>query len=258
MTLHISILQEALHWENPSANIALFTEKIAALGATDLIILPEMFLTGFSMSAERLAENADDSPTLRWMQQQAQEKQAALTGSLIIKEKDQYYNRLYWVTPEGTVQQYNKKHLFGMAKEEAHYTAGTQRLVVEYRGWRIAPFVCYDLRFPVWNRNTAPYYDLAIYVANWPAARAQHWRSLLTARAIENQAYVAAANIVGTDGKGFEYSGDSSIIDPGGTLLAYQAQQTGVLSANLSLEHVQQIRQRFPFLKDQDAVRSSE
>jgi predicted amidohydrolase len=253
MTLHITLLQEALHWENPSANVALFSQKIAALPPTDVILLPEMFSTGFSMNAAVLAEEASNSPTLQWMQEQAQQTQAVLTGSLIIKDKGQYYNRLYWVTPEGEVQYYNKKHLFTMAKEEQHYTAGKERSVVEYRGWRIALFVCYDLRFPVWNRNIPEHYDLAIYVANWPATRAHHWRSLLMARAIENQAYVAAVNIVGVDGKGFEYSGDSSIIDPAGTLLAYQAQHSGVLATTLSKEHLSKTRQQFPFLQDQDA-----
>ena len=252
MTLHITLLQTALHWENPSANVALFTQKIAALPATDVIVLPEMFSTGFSMNISVLAEEANNSPTLQWMQEQAQQKQAVLTGSLIVKDEGQYYNRLYWVTPEGNVQYYNKKHLFTMAKEEQYYTAGNERCVVEYKNWRIALFVCYDLRFPVWNRNRLEYYDLAIYVANWPAKRAHHWRSLLLARAIENQAYVAAVNIVGVDGQGFDYSGDSSIIDPAGTLLAYQAQHSAVLSTTLSKEHLATTRQQFPFLQDQD------
>ncbi|MFK7798094.1 MAG: amidohydrolase [Aureispira sp.] len=252
MTLHITLLQEALHWENPSANVALFTEKIAALPTTDVIILPEMFSTGFSMNTVVLAEEAANSPTLQWMQEQAQLTQAVLTGSLIIKEAGHYYNRLYWVTPEGKIQYYNKKHLFTMAKEEQHYTSGNQRLIVDYKGWRIALFVCYDLRFPVWNRNAPEHYDLAIYVANWPAKRAHHWSSLLMARAIENQAYVAAVNIVGVDGKGFEYSGDSSIIDPAGTLLAYQSQHSAVLATTLSKEHLAKTRQQFPFLQDQD------
>lgn len=252
MTLHITLLQEALHWEKPSANVALFTEKIAALPATDVIILPEMFSTGFSMNTAVLAEDAANSATLQWMQEQAQLAQAVVTGSLIIKEAGHYYNRLYWVTPEGNIQHYNKKHLFTMAKEEQHFTCGNQRLIVDYRGWRIALFVCYDLRFPVWNRNVPEHYDLAIYVANWPAKRAHHWRSLLMARAIENQAYVAAVNIVGVDGKGFEYSGDSSIIDPAGTLLAYQSQHSAVLATTLSKEHLAKTRQQFPFLQDQD------
>lgn len=252
MTLTITLLQEALYWENPTANVALFTEKIAALPPTDLIILPEMFSTGFSMNTAALAEPADNSPTLAWMKEQAQSKQAVLTGSLIIQEQDQYYNRLYWVTPEGEVQYYNKKHLFTMAKEEEHYSPGTTRLIVEYKGWKIAPFICYDLRFPVWNRNVQGQYDLAIYVANWPQKRAHHWRSLLLARAIENQAYVAAVNVVGVDGKGFEYSGDSSIIDPAGNLLAYQAHQPAVLTSILSKELLYTTRQKLPFLGDQE------
>ncbi|MGH1337953.1 MAG: amidohydrolase [Aureispira sp.] len=252
MTLQITLLQEDLHWENPSANVALFSEKIAALPATDLIILPEMFSTGFSMNVVNLAEPAENSPTLEWMKEQAQQTQAAITGSIIIQEGDQYYNRLYWVTPKGIVQHYDKKHLFKMAKEHDHYSSGMERLIVEYKGWRIAPFICYDLRFPVWSRNVPVPYDLAIYVANWPAKRAHHWRSLLMARAIENQAYVAAVNVVGVDGKGFEYAGDSSIIDPVGTLLSYQAHQTGVLTATLTKEHLTNLRQRFPFLQDQD------
>ena len=255
MTLQITLLQETLHWESPVANVALFSEKIAALPATDVIILPEMFSTGFSMNVVELAEPAENSPTLEWMKEQAKETQAAITGSLIIQEGANFYNRLYWVTPDGIVQQYDKKHLFNMAKEQDYYTPGQAHLIVEYKGWRIAPFICYDLRFPVWNRNVSLHYDLAIYVANWPAKRAHHWRSLLMARAIENQAYVAAVNVVGVDGKGFEYSGDSSIIDPSGALLSYQAQQTGVLTTTLTKEHLANMRQNFPFLQDQDDFR---
>lgn len=252
MTLKITLLQESLHWENISANVALFTEKIRGLDGTDLIILPEMFSTGFSMNREKLAEPAENSPTLEWMKEQAKATQAAITGSIIIKDEGNYYNRLYWVTPDGTTQQYDKKHLFNLAKEQEYYTSGTTRLIVEYKGWRIAPFICYDLRFPVWSRNTPLHYDLAIYIANWPAKRAHHWRSLLMARAIENQAYVAAANIVGVDGKGFEYLGDSSIIDPLGNLIVHQVQDAAVLTASLTKEYLRKTRQGFPFLEDQD------
>ena len=251
MPLRITLLQSTLLWEAPTANREQFAERLTHLDDTDVVLLPEMFTTGFSMNAATYAETAKDSPTLRWMQHQAERHQTTLAGSIMVQDKGKYYNRLYWVQPDGVVIHYDKKHLFSMAKEHEVYTPGKELIIIEYKGWRIAPFVCYDLRFPAWNRNVQNY-DLAIYVANWPQTRAHHWRSLLTARAIENLSYIAAVNCVGTDGKGHVYSGDSSIIDPTGQLLAYQAHGEGVLNAILDKDYLIEVRQRLPFLADRD------
>ena len=251
MSLQITLLQSKLHWEDPVSNREAFAERLTHLDDTDLVLLPEMFTTGFSMNVEAHAEDGQNSPTVDWMKRQADRHQTAIAGSVMVKEAGHYYNRLYWVQPDGKVLQYDKKHLFSMAKENEVYTAGEERIIIEYKGWRIAPFICYDLRFPAWNRNVQNY-DLAIYVANWPAVRSHHWRSLLVARAIENLSYVAAVNRVGTDGKGHLYSGDSSVIDPAGQLLAYQAHGEGILNATLDKEHLLATRKKFPFLADRD------
>lgn len=251
MLLHITLLQNTLVWEDPAANREQFAERLAHIDDTDVVVLPEMFTTGFSMAAATYAEDANNGPTLKWMKHQAERHQTVLVGSIMVKEAGLYYNRLYWVQPDGRVVHYDKKHLFSMAKEHEVYTPGNQRVIIEYKGWRIAPFICYDLRFPAWNRNVRNY-DLAIYVANWPSARAHHWRSLLTARAIENLAYIAAVNRVGTDEKGHHYSGDSSIIGPSGHLLAYQSHSEGVLRATLDREYLLATRKKFPFLMDRD------
>lgn len=251
MHLRLTLLQTALHWENPQANRDHFTERLAYIEDTDVVLLPEMFTTGFSMNTEAYAEPAKNGPTVTWMIRQAERHQTAIGGSIMVRDGEAFYNRFYWVQPDGVVVHYNKKHLFSMAKEDEVYTAGNDLVIIEYKGWRIAPFVCYDLRFPAWNRNLRNY-DLALYVANWPAVRAHHWRSLLTARAIENLAYIAAVNRVGTDGKGHEYSGDSSIIGPSGRLLAYQAYSEGVLQATLDRTELLAVRKQYPFLLDRD------
>lgn len=251
MSLTITLVQSTLHWENIQANLRMFDEKLDQLEHTDIIILPEMFTTGFSMNAKALAEEMSNSLTINWMHQKAQQLNAVLTGSLIIKENGQYYNRLMWVEPSGKQLYYDKKHLFSMAKEHLTFTAGTQKLIVEYKGWTIAPFICYDLRFPAWNRNLESY-DLAFYVANWPQKRSHHWRSLLTARAIENQAYVVAVNCVGEDGKGLIYSGDSSVLDPAGELLYHKANEEDVHTLTFTKEHLQDVRKNYPFLSDRD------
>ena len=252
-SLILSLLQTDPVWQNPAANRAALTEQLAPLaGRTDLVILPEMFTTGFSMDAAGLAE-VHDGPTLEWMRSQASILGAALCGSIIVTEGEHYYNRLYWVEPGGRTLHYDKRYLYSPGGEHNHYTAGTERLVVDYRGWKICPLICYDLRFPEWSRNdpTDPF-DLLIYVASWPEARASDWRTLLAARAIENQCYVAAVNRVGEDGNGLRYRGDSRVVDPGprGVL----GSLSGV-SANITLtleqEEVLALRQRLPFLKDQ-------
>ncbi|HEX7416425.1 MAG TPA: amidohydrolase, partial [Steroidobacteraceae bacterium] len=212
--LRVTLIQTALHWQEPAANRADFTSHLAPLaGATDLIVLPEMFTTGFSMSAEQLAEPADGA-TSAWLREQARALSAAVTGSLIVSEAGQFYNRLLWATPDGRIAHYDKRHLFRMGREHEHFAGGAAPLLVEWRGWRICPLVCYDLRFPVWSRRRpALDYDLLLYVANWPAARRYAWSQLLKARAIENQAYVVGINRIGDDGQGISHAGESAVLD---------------------------------------------
>jgi omega-amidase len=251
MSLTITLVQSTLHWESIDANLRMFDEKLANIKDTDVIILPEMFTTGFSMQVEGLAETMENSKAVAWMRQKAETLNAVLTGSLMIKEGNQYYNRLLWVEPDGRQLHYDKKHLFTMAKEDLYFSAGTKKVIIDYKGWKIAPFICYDLRFPIWSRNLEDY-DLAFYVANWPAKRSFHWRSLLTARAIENQAYVLGINRVGVDGKGFSYSGDSSVLSPIGDLLYHQVDEEAIFTTTLTKEHLHEMRQQYPFLGDRD------
>lgn len=251
MSLTITIIQSTLHWENIEANLRMFDDKMNNLKDTDLVILPEMFTTGFSMNAAALAETMENSKAIKWMHQTSKAINAAITGSLIIEEGGCYYNRLLWVEPNGKQLFYDKKHLFSMAKEHLTFSAGNKKLILAYKGWKIAPFICYDLRFPAWNRNLEDY-DLAFYVASWPAKRSFHWRSLLTARAIENQAYVVAVNRVGVDGKGFVYSGDSSILNPIGEQLYHQADEEDVFTITLTKKELHEMRQQYPFLGDRD------
>lgn len=249
--LRISLVQSPLHWENISANQAYFQEQLERLaGRTDLIILPEMFTTGFTMSPVDLAEPLH-GPTTKWMQQMAQKTGAACTGSFIATEAGRYYNRLLFVYPDGSLDHYDKKHLFTLAGEHEHYTPGSRRLEIAYRGWKICPLICYDLRFPVWSRNTNDY-DLLLYVANWPDKRREAWMALLAARAIENQAYCVGVNRVGTDEKGHVYSGDSSIYDYSGRLLARLTDQEAVVTLSLEYGPQQAFRQKLNFLADRD------
>lgn len=250
--LRITLFQSNLHWEDKDANLAMFEEKLrsAAEDQPDVFILPEMFSTGFSMNAPMLAEKMNGR-SVEWMAMQATRYQAIVTGSLIIEEEGHYYNRLIWMQPDGNYRYYDKRHLFGMAREQEHYSAGSQKLIVEWQGWRICPLICYDLRFPVWNRNREDY-DIALYVANWPQRRSLHWKSLLLARAIENQAFVMGVNRVGTDGKGLYYSGDSCVIAPNGEYLFQQADSECHFSIDLQKEVLEQTRQQLPFLKDRD------
>jgi omega-amidase len=254
--MRLTIIQSALTWENPAANHAMFSQKLVALrGATDLVLLPEMFATGFSMNAAALAEPMD-GPTVRWMENTAKELGAAVAGSFICAENGKYFNRLVFMRPDGHFDFYDKKHLFTLAGEQDYFSSGQKRLTLEWQGWRICPLVCYDLRFPVWSRNPTPDpYDLLLYVANWPARRAHHWRSLLTARAIENQAYVAGVNIVGKDGNGLEYTGDSAVIDYSGQTFFQVSGQEDVRTAELSLEDLRQYRLQLPFLQDADVYK---
>ena len=219
MQLRITPVQADLVWEDVEANLAHYEallEHSLKKGSTDLIVLPELFSTGFTMNTTALAEPMDGR-TVRWMAAQSCKWDAVLTGSVIIEEAGHFYNRLIWMQPDGQYRHYSKKHLFRMAHENDHYTAGSDRLLVTLNGWKVCPLICYDLRFPVWSRNAfaeqGELYDLLIYVANWPSQRALQWRALLPARAIENQAFLAGINRVGTDGKGNVYSGDSAIFD---------------------------------------------
>jgi predicted amidohydrolase len=211
-----------------------------------------MFSTGFSMEAERLAETMD-GPTVQWMQDTAREHRIILTGSLIIKEGDQYYNRLVWMQPDGVYGTYDKRHLFGYAGEDGHYTPGGLKLITQVKGWRICPLVCYDLRFPVWSRYAeGAEYDVLLYVANWPQKRSLAWKTLLPARAIENQCYVVGVNRVGVDGKGFAYSGDSGAYDPLGGMLWGHADDEAVHTVVLSAKLLEETRGHLPFLRDAD------
>lgn len=253
----VSLVQTAIHWHNPAANRAALADQLAAAldgtSLTDLIVLPEMFTTGFSMEAAAQAE-PDEGPTLAWMREQAARHNAVLTGSVLLAEGGRYYNRLLWVRPDGSHSTYDKRHLFRLAGEHEVYTAGTERLVEEWRGWRIMPLVCYDLRFPVWSRNAvAQPYDLLLYVANWPAARAQAWKVLLQARAIENVAYCLGVNRIGTDGHGHEYRGDSALLDMRGEYLAQAGSMPTILTRRLHREPLLEFRQHLPALLDADA-----
>ncbi len=252
MDLSVTIVQTELHWHNAAANRQMFQEKLAAAAPeTDLIVLPEMFTTGFSMSAAELAEEPEGE-TLRWLQQMAQQHNAVITGSIIVRHDENYYNRLLWVRPDGTYEKYDKRHLFRMAKEHHTYTPGNEHLVVELKGWKIRPLVCYDLRFPVWSRNKSNSYDLLLYVANWPKVRNHAWRTLLQARAIENLAYVVGVNRVGTDGNNHPYSGDSAIIDPKGLKLLEVSEVEGVYTVSLSKQELISFREAFPAHLDAD------
>lgn len=254
--LTVAVLQSPLHWQQAAANRHMFDQQLATLlasstQAVDLVVLPEMFNSGFSMQPELFAEDAAGD-TLQWLQAKAQQYQLALTGSLAIRTAAGYVNRLVFVTPDGQVQHYDKRHLFRMGDEHQHYQAGDARVVVRYRGWRLLLQVCYDLRFPVFARNRDDY-DIALYVANWPAPRARIWSTLLSARAIENQAYVIGCNRVGDDGNGLHYSGDSVILDMVGAPLASLAPgEAGVVQATLCPQALHEFRRTFPAALDAD------
>jgi omega-amidase len=250
--LRVSLVQSSLFWEDIAQNLTELSSKIVGLkGKTDLIILPEMFTTGFSMNAALLAEGMDGS-TMKWLKKMTGELACAITGSFIAKEEGGYFNRLVFMQPDGVYFTYDKRHLFTLAKEQHTYLQGRDRLIVEWEGWKICPLICYDLRFPVWSRNTENY-DLLIYVANWPETRSLHWTSLLKARAIENQSFTIGVNRVGEDQKGFVYSGDSTLIDYSGTTI-YSAKNTeNIFTTVLSKSDQSSYRSKLDFLPDQDS-----
>jgi len=284
-TLTITTIQSNLHWENKAANLQMFEEKIRQLQGTELVILPEMFSTGFSMKTQELAEKMD-GPTLAWMKKLSAEKRIILTGSLIIEDGGNYYNRLIWMLPNGQYGYYDKRHLFAYGEEDRHYTPGNKRLIASVKGWKINLLVCYDLRFPVWSRQKPadssladivatemeahdfpmpppeeagssateqlPEYDLLVYVANWPERRNHAWKTLLQARAIENQCYVVGVNRVGTDGNGNYHSGDSMIVDAMGTVLYTKPHEEDIFTITLEKGPLEEVRNKLPFLKDGD------
>ncbi len=248
--LRVGWLQMDLAWESPATNIAR-VEALLGAHRADVWVLPEMWSTGFTMNTA-LAEG-EAGPAYRAMQRWAAERQALLIGSLQVRIGDKARNRLYAVFPNGQVASYDKRHLFRMASEHAYYEAGTQRLLVEWQGWRIAPLICYDLRFPVWSRRTPEYdYDLLIYVANWPSARHAHWTALLPARAIENQAYTLGVNRIGTDGNRHTYAGGSVLLDPKGEVILHAGSAEGAFVATIDIEALRTYRERFPAWQDAD------
>ncbi|QCA05420.1 amidohydrolase [Pantoea vagans] len=248
--LKITVLQETLSWMDGEANLRHFDAQLAGITGRDLILLPEMFTTGFAMEAAK--SSLPQAQVVEWLHRHARRTDALVGGSAAIQTDNGALNRFLLVEPDGTLHQYDKRHLFRMADEHHHYQPGEQRQVFEWRGWRILPQICYDLRFPVFSRNRNDY-DLALYVANWPAPRALHWQALLLARAIENQAYVAGCNRVGSDGNEHHYSGDSQIISPQGEILrAAEPHQRARLDAELSLDALKAYRERFPAWQDAD------
>lgn len=274
-TLTISLIQSPLAWEDKKANLRQFEEKIMELPKTELVILPEMFSTGFSMQPEKLAEEMNGE-TVEWMKKVAAQKRVILTGSVIIQERGRYFNRLIWMLPNGEYGYYDKRHLFTLAGEDKHYSAGGKRLIASVKGWKINLQICYDLRFPVWARQknepkmkeddqdfggptyepSAPVdseYDLLIYVANWPERRAHAWKTLLQARAIENQCFVVGVNRVGDDGNDIYHAGGSMVVDPMGDVMFTKEHETWVHTQTLEKAHLDGIRQKFPFLHDGDS-----
>jgi omega-amidase len=262
--LGISLVQTSLHWEDKKANLEMLQKKIAGIpDETRLIILPEMFSTGFSMDKERLAETMD-GPTVEWMKKMSAEKMAVLTGSFMARDESgggitRYYNRLVWMLPNGQHGFYDKRHLFAYGQEDQHFSSGKSRLVTQVNGWKVSLQICYDLRFPVWLRQSKikgeeeqPEYDLLIVVANWPAPRSLAWRILLQARAIENQCYVIGVNRTGTDGRGLQYAGESMVIGPLGDIIRVMDGKEEIFSHDLDHFHLDEVRSKFPFWRDAD------
>jgi predicted amidohydrolase len=257
--LSVAVLQSDICWHEPSKNREMFENQITSIeSAIDLIILPEMFTTGFTMEAAQNAETMQGE-SIQWMKKMAVEKEAAITGSIIIEENNQYFNRLIWIHKDGTLHYYDKKHLFSLAGEHLNYTPGVEPLIVDLEGWKIRPAICYDLRFPVWLRNkfnpqkNEYDYDLLIVVANWPTKRISAWKILLQARAIENQAFVVGLNRIGTDGNNHHYSGDSAVYNELGETLYLKADIADIGVVTLNKESLTNTRNHLPFLADADS-----
>ena len=218
---------------------------------TDFIILPEMFNTGFTTNVEKCAEEMDGM-TMRWLYETAKKFECVVAGTLIVKENGHYYNRCVRMSSDGSYVHYDKRHLFSMANETDHFTSGNSRIMLQLKGWKICPMICYDLRFPVWSRNSENGYDILVYTASWPDKRSAHWRTLIPARAIENQAYVIGVNRVGHDGNEVYYSGGSMCISPLGDVVYYKPEDEDLYTFTLNPNELQKAREQFPFLKDGD------
>ena len=249
--LKVALIQEDVRWQNGPANRRLFGDYFPDLVDVDLVVLPEMFTTGFTMAAAEQCETMK-GVTVDWMRAQSQTFDFALAGSMIIEEQGRFYNRLLVARPDSTLQWYDKRHLFRMADEHARYTAGMERVVVNVNDWRVALQICYDLRFPVFSRNRGDY-DALLYVANWPAARRTAWNTLLKARAMENLSYCVGVNRIGVDGVGVEYLGESAVLDYVGEVLVSAGQAVGVARATLSAARLARFRDKFPADRDADA-----
>ncbi|HMJ47895.1 MAG TPA: nitrilase family protein [Ferruginibacter sp.] len=259
-TLTITTIQTNLFWENKKANLHQLEEKINSIPeSTEIVVLPEMFNTGFSMQPSLLAETMDGA-TVQWMKDISSKNGIILTGSVIIEEDKKYYNRLIWMLPNGQYGYYDKRHLFAFAEEDKYFTPGNKRLIASVKGWKINLLVCYDLRFPSWARQqktgnpNQPEFDVLIFVANWPDRRSHAWKTLLCARAIENQCYVIGVNRVGKDGNDINYSGNTMIIDPLGEVLYHMEEDEDIFTIALLKEHLDQVRSKYPFWKDADRV----
>lgn len=265
--LTITLIQSNLFWEDKAANLAMFTQKINSIQQpTELILLPEMFSTGFSMRPQQLAETMD-GPTIQWMRQLSQQKRAAIAGSLMMEEDGQYFNRLIWMLPNGQMGHYNKRHLFANGSEHLHYTPGNRRFIASIKGWKINLQICYDLRFPVFARQANPpastqppashqphlEYDILVYVANWPKPRNHAWKTLLQARAIENQCFTIGVNRVGNDASGMYHSGDSMVVNPMGAPIYHKEDEEDIYTVTLHKNELEEVRTQFPFYKDSDA-----
>ncbi len=262
--LKITIIQSNLHWENVQKNLDMFSEKIAAVKNSDLIVLPEMFSTGFTMKSKEFAEDTNGK-TVEWIRAQAKKTNAVVAGGIIAKKGNYFYNKLIWMRPDGTFEQYNKRHLFRMANEQQHYSPGNKKIIVDLKGWKVCPLVCYDLRFPVWSRNKTKVknkkltevkyqYDLLIYIANWPERRNHPWKTLLQARAIENLSYVVGVNRVGNDGNEIYHSGDSAIINYKGEVISKtKAHEENIETITISYNELTEFRKSFPAGLDADS-----
>jgi len=273
-TLTITLIQTALHWEDKTANLKMLEEKINSIKEkTELVILPEMFSTAFSMDPKKLAEKMD-GPTVSWMKSMAESKKIILTGSIIVEDNEdgetKYRNRLIWMLPNGQLGFYDKRHAFAFAGEDKYYTPGNKRLIASVKGWKINLQICYDLRFPIWARQSSNLseksddsqadwdkvnnleYDLIVYVANWPERRVHAWKTLLQARAIENQCFVAGVNRVGNDGNGIYHSGESMVVDPMGEVLYEKAHDEDIFTITIHKQKLEEIRNKFPFWRDAD------
>ncbi len=255
--LRVTVVQQDILWHSPSGNIKKFDSIVSSISGSDLVLLPEMFTTGFTMKPHDVAEGMDGS-AVSSMKEWSRGINACIAGSVAIKENGMFFNRFIAVFPDGRVVSYDKRHLFRMAGEERVYTSGDKNVIFEINGWRIRPFICYDLRFPVWSRNSSDGYDLAVYAANWPSVRSFHWETLLSARAIENQCYVAGVNRTGSDGNGVKYSGGSCVLGFRGDTVYSAGEDAAVNTVLLSLSELVDYRKEFPAWMDADKFRVTE